>query len=44
VAENGKKSIVDVAQIADEERHNVCPSAYRFGGQTLPNTAMYFPI
>jgi hypothetical protein len=44
VAENEKESIADVAQTADEEKHIICPSAYRFGGQMLPNTAMYFPI
>jgi hypothetical protein len=44
VTENGKESIVEVAQIADEDRHIICPSAYRFGGQMLPNTGMYFPV
>jgi hypothetical protein len=44
VAESGKKSIFDVVQTADEERHITCLSAYRFGGQMLPNTAIYFPI
>jgi hypothetical protein len=44
VEENGKKSTVDVAQTADEERHITCPLANRFGVQMLPNTAMYFLI
>jgi hypothetical protein len=41
VAENGTTFIVDVAQTADEEGHITCPSAYRFGGQMLPNAAKY---
>jgi len=44
VAENGKKSIVGVGQTADEERHIICPSAYRLGGKMLPDKAIYFPI
>jgi len=39
-----EKSIVDVAQTADEERHIRCPSAYRFGGQMLQNADTYFPV
>jgi hypothetical protein len=43
VAGNGTNFIFDVEQKADEEGRIIFPSAYRFGGQILPNTAMCFP-
>jgi hypothetical protein len=41
---DGTNVALDVSQKADKEKHITCPSAHRFGGQTLPNIATYFPI